>query len=255
MNREFQVTPNLEIQSDESVLLTLTCELSEKSLLQLIDKSKAEYAVEVHCRKTYVRHLLSRKNKQFSFKFPRGTLHERVEISAYIVCTDNVTGHTSTALHPEFGKNAKFNFVPGDVLARMYPTVYWVEPEFAKKIGSIFELHPSDKIPRGSFSIGWDEPKVQILMHSTDAAKFKGLQSSQHMLPYLLASVCLIAVTETLRIMVLEENAYSEKKWFHVISHKINEKGIKLKENTTFSELAQELLDFPVGRILFSEGS
>ena len=95
VGREFQMNPDLQLLEDTSVQLQLEFALSEQSLLRLIEKNKAKYAAEVHCRRTYVRRLVSSKENKFSTTFQKGELHERVEISPYIVCTDNVKGHFS----------------------------------------------------------------------------------------------------------------------------------------------------------------
>jgi len=250
IKREFQMQHTLKILEDESVHLNLSFALSEQSLLRLIDKNKAKYAVEVHCRKTYTRRLVSSKSKKFSEKFPKGALHERVEISPYIVCTGSVKGHSSKTLHPEFGKNAKFEFVPGTVLAIALPISYWVEPDFVKKIGSIFVLHPTEDMREGKFDIGWDQQKIRILMHPTDATAFVELQKSRQMLPSFLASVYLMTVAETLREMASESTEHDDKKWFHVIRHKLDDMGVELSDTTSFRLVAQELLAFPVGKML-----
>lgn len=247
----FKADCDLKMQSDNSAYVNLDCTLSEPSLLRLIAQDQAEYAFEVHCRKTYVRRFLSSTDRKFSGAFSKGVLHERVEIFPYIVCTGKIRGHSSATLHPEFGRDSRFAVDPGDVLATAPPKVYWVEPELAKEIGSVFELRPSDKIPKGAFDIGWDEQKVQILMRAEDAGKFKTLQHSARILPSFLASVCLIAVTETLKTMVLEQETHVEKKWYQVIRHKLDqEKMLPLSENSPFLKLAQELLSFPVGQII-----
>jgi len=250
IDQKFQMTSELTRSEDRSVHLELSFTLSEQSLLRLIHQNKARYAVEVHCRKTYVRRLLSSAKSKFSETFPKGELHDLVEISPYIVCIDYVKGHSSKTLHPEFGKNAAYGFVPGDVLAIAHPTSHPVNSDFAKTIGSVFVLQPSANMQKGEFDITWDEEKIHILVHRKDAHRLATLQNNRQMLPFLLASVPLITVAETLRIMAMEPDAHTGKKWFKVIQYKLNEKEIELNDSSSFHRIAQQLLAFPVGKML-----
>lgn len=249
VGREFQMTPHLQIEKDESVKLDLHFALSEQSILALISQNKARFAVEVHCPKTYVRRLVMSADSDIVKHFQKGELHERVEISPYVVCTDKVRGHTSKNLHPEFGQNAKFDFEPGDVLAIAHPYAVHVLPEFAKSVGSVFELQPNPMQTKGTFGIGWDNPKVQLLMHESDARKFNACVGNRAMQNPLLASVYLISVVETLRVMSANDH-YAECKWHQVISHKLHEQDIELKPKSDFLALAQKLLGHPVGQLI-----
>ena len=255
VNRQFQVTPILEMEAGKGSRLKVTCTLSEQSLTRLIQEGRAKYAMEVHCPKTFLRRLLESNTPTLDAEFKKGELHERVELSPYVVCTADVNGHRSENFHHEFGENAAFDFCPGDVLAAGRPCVYWVVPELAQSIGSIFRLRISDAVPSHSFSLEWDESDIEILMPREDGGKFRALQDNRQMWPSLLASVYLSALTETLRLMADSESreSYGEKKWFRVVSQKLEENEIRLKENTDFLLEAQRLFEWPLGNLLGGE--
>lgn len=251
VGREFQVTPNLEIAPDSQLSrLRIVFALSEESLRSLIAEGKAQYATEIHCRDTFVRRLLMTDKNEIVADFGKGELHRRVEISSYVVCTDNVGGHKSPNFHPEFGDCA-FNFNHGDVLAAAYPSVYYVEQDPAPALGSIFYLNSTGR-NRGVFQVDLENDNIQIIMHESDAGKFNSLQNNSHRWPSLLASVYLSALCEALRAMSAGDE-YGDRIWFGVIKGELDNHRIPLTPKLDALAVAQKLLEQPVHAMLADE--
>ncbi len=249
VGKEFQAAYDFKVGGNGDALLDIDCKLSEKSIRRLIDKNKAAYAVEIYCPKTFLRRLLKSKQSQFTHTFEQGELHERVELSSYVVCLRNVRKHRSKSFHSEFGKNVDFNLSCGDVLAVGLPVVYWWDLEFRAPISTVFELEENSHAPVNSFLLTWDNEKVKILMRRETKERFNQMRRNRRMKPFLLMSVYLAAVTEALRMMA-DSNEYQEKKWFRAISYKLDEKNIPLDKASDFSKIAQQLLDWPLGKML-----
>lgn len=254
VNREFQATMVPTENSDLTLTLKVSYLLKEESIVALIKQNKAKYATEIHCRSTYVRRLLKTGERSISVNFGKGELHDLVEVSSYVVCTEPVQNHTSANIHPEFGENPAFNFVPGDVLAMAHPEMFYVIPNFMKAMGSIFELEPSDMLG-GFFSVDLENPKIRIIMNPSDADKFSAMQKNSRMWPSLLASVYMAATAEAVRCIANNEGDYSDRKWFRVIAQTMSNKNIQPAENMDFLKAAQELLEYPVNLMLSREES
>ena len=137
VRKEFQSAYEFEDGNDGHTTLIIRCDLSEESILHLIGHKQAAYAVEMYCQKTFFRRLFKSWQPKFKHKFAWSDLHGQFELSSYVVCLRDVREHSSVHLHSEFGKNAKFNFSRGDVLAVGKPEVYWWDREFLKPIGSV----------------------------------------------------------------------------------------------------------------------
>ena len=250
VGRTFQVTPSLEIVPDSQLSrLKMVFALSEESLRSLIAAGRAKYATEIHCRDTFVRRLLMTGDSEVSANFKKGELHRRVEISSYVVCTDNVGGHKSPNFHPEFGDLA-FNFNHGDVLATAYPSVYYVEQDPEPALGTIFELSSTGR-KRGVFLVDLENDNIQIVMHEEDAGKFKAQQNNSHRWPSLLASVYLSACCEALRAMSANED-HDDRIWCGVIRRELEKQGIQLTALNAL-DVAQKLLEQPVHVMLVDE--
>ena len=253
VNREFQATTVLEVYpADQTARIDIACRLSEESLLALIKNGKAKYATEIHCRETFLRRLLTSGEPGYSVAFARGELHQRVEVSSYVVCADEVRGHASGNFHEEFGKGAHFDLNRGDVLATDYPSVYWVEPNPYQAMGTIFDLRPIDK-NKGLFSINLESENIEIVMHKDDAGQFNALQAKNKWWPSLLASICLSALCEAMRAMAERPGEYKERRWFGVISQELANQNIESWQGDIL-RTAQTLLEFPVSALLDGEG-
>ena len=249
VNSEFQATPVLDIHpADQTARISITCMLSEKSILALVKEGKAKFATEIHCRETFLRRLLTSGEPKYFADFAKGELHRRVEVSSYVVCADEVHGHTSDNLHEEFGKNARFDFKHGDVLATAYPSVYWVEPNPQQAIGTIFQLR-TIKNNKGMFSVDLEGENIEIVMHEDDAEQFNALQGKNKWWPSLLASVCLSALYEALRAMAERPEEYKEHKWFGVVTQELANEGIESWQGDIL-RTAQVLLELPAGALL-----
>ena len=250
VGKEFQAAYDFKVVANGGASLDIRCSLSEESIRRLIERERAAYAVEIYCPKTFLRCLLKSEKPQFAHTFERGELHERVELSSYVVCLQNVQKHCSKNFHWEFGENAEFNLSCGDVLAVGVPMVYWWDLEFLKPISTVFELEENSHTPADSFLLSWDSEKVKILMRGETKERFNQMRGDRRMKPFLLMSVYLAAVTEALRVMVDGGDEYQEKKWFRAINYKLDEKNIRLDKSSDFSKIAQQLLDWPLGKML-----
>ena len=253
VGREFQATPVLQIVPDSQLSrLNMSFALSEESLRALVAAGKAKYAAEIHCRETFLRRLLTSDKPQISADFSKGELHRRVEISSYIVCTESVRSHASPNFHPEFGEDAAFDFKGGDVLATAYPSVYWIEQDPERALGTIFELKRIDK-NRGMFGVELDDENIRIVMHEEDAKKFHSLQNSRDKWPALLASVYLCALCEALRAMATTPEEYDARIWFGVVGRELDNLGVSLSPQSDVLDIAQKLLEYPAHAMLGEE--
>ncbi len=249
--KSFQVTSEFTLDERKRPVLGLHFTLSEPSLGLLVKSGKAKYAAEVYCPSTFLRRLVTCVEPLLSCKFNKGELHEKVEISTYVVCDKAIRGHSSDNLHPEFGKNASFDLREGDVLAVGLPQVFWWDLDFRKPITSIFVLAGNDNCTEGVFELDFEAEMVQIMMHPNDKEKFNAMRRQIMFKPFLLASVYLNALAEALRFMSLDEGtSYEDRKWYRAIQNKLEAKELDLKSMTSFSVGAQLLLNMPLEKIL-----
>ena len=254
VNREFQATLDLSPTTGEQAFcLTVHYALSEKSLLDLIAKGKAEYATEIHCRETFMRRLIRTDKTKNSINFEKGDLNNWVEVSSYVVCTtDKIKNHSSDTFHPEFGNNPSFPLNNGDVLAVVIPQRYFISPDPQRAMGTIFQLESSDQQEKGVFAINLEDDKIKIIMHKDDATIFQSLQRNKKAWPVLLSSVYLSAVCEALRI--IQQGDEPDAMWVGVVYNALKNENIEINSNSDLVKEAQKLLKNPISNMLTSTG-
>lgn len=248
-HKEFELGCDLRVGVGNRPELTLTWSLSEESILSLIGKGRAIYAAEVSCQKTYLRRLLVSDQPSQQFNFKPGDFHEKTEISGYVACRKDIAEYHSDNFHEEFGGDT-FRLLHGDVVAIDAPRAYWWDLELMKPVVTVFQLAAHEKVPANSFDLLWDEDKVQIRMRKKTKERFERMRSMRKMEAFLLNSVYLSAVTDTLRLMAEDGAQYQDKKWYRAIMHKIDERKIRLNNDANFVKIAQQLLELPLGRML-----
>lgn len=249
-HKDFQMCCKFKVGAGNCPELTTHWRLSEESILALIEKGQAVYAAEVSCPKTYLRRLITSKEPTVSHTFGKGELHERTEISGYVVCRKGIPRHRSDNFHEEFGENAAFSLLQGDVVAIDKPQVFWWDLDFLKPIVSVFQLAEYDKVPTNSFDLLWDGDKITIRMRVKTKERFNRLRNMRGLDSFILNAVYMPALTETLRLMADGGGEYQNKKWYRAIEYKMREKDTRLEKDTDFYKLSQQLLEWPLGKML-----
>ena len=148
-NAEFEVEVEVKrTKQSTAVEVIADFELSEPSLIRLLEEKKAEFALLVRSPKTHVRQLLQSCQPNFYQAFPSGALAGRVEFSPYLVCVQKLSGFKSDGWHPDFA-GMKFDIDPGTVLAEDVPKDYWVDTADEAPLGSIFGHKCNPDLPGG----------------------------------------------------------------------------------------------------------
>ena len=245
VGRAFQAAFKFEVSEEHQPVLHVCCTLSDEALEGLLQSGHAEFVIETYCSRTFLRRIDKSRKPVFQINFERGALHERVELNAFVVCTTSVSEFSSPNFNPEFGENATFDIAPGDVLAVQAPAYYWWDVEQIRPIGTVFELVENSDPKDGSFTVSWEEDKVQIGMRQDDKNRFVAARETREKKPTLLMSVYFPALMETLRVMDAEDATYSSKKWYRAIQHKLDERKLELSPDKIL-DAAQELLGMPL---------
>jgi len=253
VGRQFQVTRAFSVNDDYAPVLSVDFRISEEKIRDLIGKDKAAYVVEVYCATTFVRRTFHTTKEQAIFQLNKGDLYRRVEINAFIICTQKIGQYSSENFNDEFGERASFDLLPGDVLAAAETEVYYWDTESVKPLRSVFSLVANDVIEKGVFAIDTSEDVVMVRMHPEDKAEFEKARHSVQHKPFRVFAFFSM-VTEVLRQMKYSEtDGDKDKRWYRSIEHKLRLKGKELSEETGDPfELAQELLGKPLGVALKS---
>ena len=249
VRREFQVMRDFSVGKDDVPVLSFKFVINEEHIIDLLKGRLATYVIEIYCPTTCMRRVFSMSEKDGKLSLKKGELYRRVEVNAFVVCTQAIHSHSSHNFNKEFGDDASFSLVPGDVLAAADTEIYYWDTECVAPLHSVFDLVAIDSIALGMFAIDTEDDKVKIQMHPADKARFDYMRHSHESKPTAMF-VYFSAVAEILRQMKdAESDGGKDKKWYRAIEHKLNEMGKSLSSTDPFM-LAQELLRHPLGLIL-----
>ena len=149
--------------------LRITAEftLSDPTLLELIRKKNASYAMLVKCPETFLR------NEKLSFEpkierlFENGQIVGGMEVTSYVVSTSKLTAFSASNWHSDY-HGLSFDFKPGSVLAIHETTDYWIDTIDEEDVGSIINIEPSSAVEPGHWSCSLYGDKIDILIATED---------------------------------------------------------------------------------------
>ena len=228
-------------------------ELSEPSLLRLVEDDKAQYGLLVKVPKTHGRRLLRSRKRNIREGFSAGELSGRVEFLPFLVCTQLLVRFRSDGWHTDFTERS-FDIAAGAVLAEDVPKHYWIDTADEAPLGSIFGHKRRSDLPDGRWLYELAEDRVWIVMSNADAAKYEGARKRANNQPegqYLMNGLYLPALVAVLNDVDRNTSDYSSYRWFASLDHRLEDAGCQHlgSENSNRLIDAQKLLDSPFSRM------
>lgn len=103
LDASFEVDCKVENQFEE---LVIKCEFNLNNvpeLNKLIDEGLAAYCMHIECSKSSYRECITQVNTKFTKNIPSDLLYENVEISTFIISTNEIKNYHSNAFNPIYG--------------------------------------------------------------------------------------------------------------------------------------------------------
>ena len=108
--------PSLSINEAHNLVIKFSFDLTDSTLLNLIDSGAAEYYVNIECGHTYYRRAFVQTEKDFLFEIPYGDISDSIEIFIGLVAAKRIDGFSAPGFSSRFGA-ATFDIDKGDILA------------------------------------------------------------------------------------------------------------------------------------------
>lgn len=248
---EFQV--EIEVQraaGSTAVEVDATFDLSDDSLLRLIEVDCARYVLLIKAAKTHFRRLLEAKKPHIKESFRSGELSGRVEFMPLIVCTGELSHFHSDGWHPVF-EGRTFDVPPGAVLAEDVPKDYWVDTANERPLGSIFGHKQNTGLPDSRWDLELAEDRIWIVMSPSDSARFEAARErSNGRLEghYLMNGLYLPALVAVLnQVDQCADDYRDDCRWFASLDERLEAVGSSPLGSDSSNRLidAQKVLDSP----------
>lgn len=251
---EFEVDIELKrVEKSTIVQVDVTFDLSDPTLLLLVDQAKAQYSLMVKAPKTHYRRLFQSAEPYFSQSFPAGVLSGRVELSPFLVCTGPLPDFLASGWHSDFiGRT--FDIPAGAVLAEDFPKEYWIDTADEAPLGSIFGHKPRPGMPNGQWEVEMAEDRIWIVMSEGDARRFQVAREGANHKPegqYLMNGLYLPALVSVLNDVDQNPSDYKDSRWFASLDQRLGEVNCRPLGRDGSNRLidAQKLLDSPFLRM------
>lgn len=253
-NADFEVEVEVKrTKRSTAVEVIADFELSEPSLIRLLEQKKAQYTLLVRSPKTHIRQLLQSHQPNLKQSFPSGALAGRVEFSPYLVCVEKLSGFQSNDWHPDF-VGMKFDIDPGAVLAEDVSKEYWVDTADETPLGSIFGHKCRSDLPGGHWEYELDEKYIWIVMSDADGQQYETARdriADQPEGQYLMNGLYLPALVAVLNEIDQNIDEYSNFRWFASLDQRLESIGASKLGDMNSNRLidAQKILDLPFLRM------
>jgi hypothetical protein len=237
-----------------------TFKTNNGDLVQLVAKKAAKYAVHVECVQTRYRNIFTSEQETFSFEIPSGMLDGRVEVCSFILASKPIEKYKNTDFHSDYAK-LTFRIGKGDTLAVGHDREFTAEKKDdpLRKIPSIFSIQPDEDPNAAGMDIDTSGAKVVVRLSKPNFDAYAALRADQSLHSLLGAAIilpALVAVIDEIKIAASEEavDSLSDRRWFTVVSRKLKEHGIDVKNAESFADsslrLAHDLIGQPVNDCL-----
>ena len=235
-------------------------QLSEPSLLKLVDEGSGKYVLLIKASRTHFRELIESNGVCLQKSYPAGALAGRVEFAPFLVSTKDLKGFSAEGWHVDFLGRA-FDISAGSVLAEDEPKDYWVDTADEAPLGSIFGHKPSSDLTDGRWICELAEERVWIVMSNTDSARYMAARDRVNNRPdgqYLMNGVYLPALVAVLNEVDGNVEDFQDYRWFAFLDQRLSDVGCSPLGSANANRLvdAQIILDspFPKMSLIAREG-
>ncbi|MDU8945987.1 hypothetical protein [Ovoidimarina sediminis] len=233
--------------TDGNVEVDYVLSLISSDVQMLIDEGSAQAGAFIRCQDTFFSELRAADNTTGTWNFDRGALHGKVEVKPAIWLMKPVENWTAESLNPEFG--AAVSIRGSEIIGLANDIVFSIGQDKLRKFESIFELVPSDDIPKGRLKLDLLADAIRILAPVDLFKSIEQLRGTRGGKPMLLSAVYMPVVMEVLEsIRGQGATGFEDRPWYRVFSAKCEHLGIDI-ERAPLLESAQRLLGSPVEKL------
>lgn len=246
---EFEVEPEIErIRGTTALRLVADFELSDQTLLELIEQGDAEYVLLVRSSATHHRSVHCSSSSSMEEMFGDGRLSGRTEVRGLVVATRCLTDFHADGWHEDY-QDRKFDIPAGSVLAEDEPKPYWIDTAEEAAIGSIFELKLDSNLAVGRWACDLRNEKIALQMSPDDYHRFRkarDLVNGKEEAIYIMNAIYLPALVYVLQQADYNNEDYEELRWYRSLNKRLEDtKCHSLGQGTDRLADAQTLLDQP----------
>lgn len=243
--------------SFDYITLTIDYALDDEGLQELLHQKKACFVTHVECSVTGYRRAIRSFEQHNVEPLDAADFADEIEVSTYIVATENIHGYSNKQFNLSFGKNASFDIWSGGILA--------IGPEYTIDINRDGKSY--DKMA-DILAIAVDENNLGYAWVNTDSDCLKIYVSREVLNAYhrhkaterytIIQSIFVPAMMSVLLQMTNPDNFLKSYRWYRVLEKLLSTYGIELDDisleasnaKNAIGCLAQEIFKNPLQKAM-----
>lgn len=233
--------------TDGNVEVDFQLSLASSDVQALIDAGSARAGAFIRCQDTFFSELRASGEASGTWQFDRGCLHGRVEVKPAIWLTKPLENWSAESLNPEFGEAVSIR--GSEIIGLANDILFNIGQDQLRRFESIFELVPSDDIPKGRLKLDLLADAIRILAPVDLFKSIEQLRGTKGGKPLLLSAVYMPVVMEVLESIRGQGGfGFEDRPWYRVFSAKCEHLNIDI-DGAPLLESAQRLLGSPVEKL------
>ena len=236
-----------------NVKLTLTAELQDDLLLDMIKQGSVIYAHHIECPQTCYRKVVKTRNSSVEVVLRDADVNGVVQICSFLVAENDIEKYTNESFSPDY-RGWKFNIEKGCILAIGNQYNIWVNKikDDLANTSSIFSIVPNKDQAESNILVDWGQQKIVVKLPEITYQQYYNVQNYVDIQPVMHSMVIVPALiyifSELKTIDDLEGMEYY--RWFRSLRKACDAMEVKL-DNESIKKLdslkvAQQLLNSPI---------
>lgn len=247
---------NVEIETIKDInnlAITLTYDLKNDELKELIDSKKLEVVYRIECSISSYRKIVKAKNIETKFLINNNEITGKVNVTSYIVATENIENFTNKNFNEDY-EGVSFYIAKGNIVAigDSFSIIVDKDTDDLGNVPSIFSIIRRDTDLDRGMEIEIQDDKIKILLDTDTFSNYRNIVGTPSLLPIVHSSIILPALIYTLENVKQNASEFEDLGWFKSIRNKLRKSNIEFDEvyleQVTSYEIAQKILDMPISK-------
>lgn len=244
-------------QEIHELILNVEFKLKNEELSRMIESGQAQFLLHIECSQTCYRSIETTDKFNIQKKIADRELNGKVSVCAFIIAKQDLPAYSNRNFNPDYG-NTRFEIDSGSILAiaGQYNLNITKDTEELAKTPSIFTICKYAADTDEFMTFDYDTDKIVIKLSEKAFENYRSMVNMPSMLPVTYSMMIVPALIYVFEALKREEDfsEFEPRRWFMAMKRTFRRQDIELDRDTLERypsyELAQRLLDTPIGRAL-----
>lgn len=249
---DIQVSRNIN-----AVDFTFNMIIDDNKICSMLEDGKVEYVVHFECTETAYRDIICSSQSSITKSILENKLKGNLSICVLLVVKEDITDYTNDNFNSDYD-GFSFDIKRGAIIGigGEFDVPIHKDTEEFEKIPSIFIIAKDSSAETDGMKIELSGDKIKIFLNESDFGMYASYINSPEATKIVGCILILPALIYTFdyikRVSSDSDGDFVSSRWYQAIEFALKKKGLELNNDLLGRmesyELAQKLLDLPIGR-------